>query len=109
MDKIAMMPADVNDVDIAFGNADVIPDIKLVPEEFRKNWTRNPWCEVVSDLFYQGGDVGSWVAVEGVDKQKALRHFRAVLGSFAPKHEDKTAICGWMLSMWFTEESVLGG
>jgi hypothetical protein len=38
---------------------------------------------------------------EGVDKHKALAAIKAIIGSFAPKHEHKTSGCGYLLSEWF--------
>ena len=106
--KIAMMPAETSEAEVCFGS-DNIPSISDVPEPFKTDWHRNEWCRVAMKFFYKGGNVGEWVSVDGVNKATALAHFSAVLGSFEPKHEHKMAICGWMLSMWFTRESVLGG
>jgi hypothetical protein len=106
--KIAMMPAETSDAEIAFGSC-TIPPISDVPEPFRSDYYSNEWCKIAEGLFYAGGDVSEWVAIDGVDRDAAIAHFRSVLGSWEPKHEHKMAICGWMLSMWFTRESVLGG
>jgi hypothetical protein len=107
MKDIAMMPAATTRLEVAFGS-DNIPKRCDVPEPFRSEYNRNEWCEVAKKLFFRGGDISGWVAVDGVDRAAAIDHFRAVLGSFEPSHERKMAVCGWFLSMWFTRESVLG-
>lgn len=43
------------------------------------------------------------VAKEGVDKTKAMRHLRAILGSYEPKHEHKTQAVGKLLENWFEQ------
>jgi len=38
---------------------------------------------------------------DGIDQNKALRHIKAILGSFEPKHEHKEAAAAYLLSLWF--------
>ena len=40
---------------------------------------------------------------EGVDTKKALRHVKAVLGSWEPKHEHKEAGVAFLLNEWFDD------
>jgi len=41
------------------------------------------------------------VPKEGVDKDKAMRHIKAIMASWRPKHEDKEAACAFLFSEWF--------
>lgn len=100
-------------VDVAFGNIKHMPKYDALPEQF-KDWHRNEHCEAISSWFYRGAksspngielDGKQYVARPGVEAGKALAAIKAVLGSFAPKHEHKIAACGFMLNEWFEKKS----
>ncbi len=44
-----------------------------------------------------------FVSKPGIDETDAKRHLKAVLGSFAPKHEHKEAACAYLMSLWFED------
>ena len=99
---------EVDGIDAAFGSIKHMPEFSELPEEFQK--TRGPYCDAASMWFFKGGkrdgrtlhiDGIELTAKQDVDVSKALRAVKAVLGSFAPKHEHKIAACGFMLSEWF--------
>lgn len=107
---------DVDAPSVAFGNIDHMPTFDTLPEEFQRGWSRgNEWCDAVSTWFYNGasGSNGkitingvTYAPHEGIDGTKALRAIKAVLGSWAPKHEHKIAACGYMLQQWFRVERI---
>jgi hypothetical protein len=98
-----MIPVpELNDVDLAFGNIKHMPKYDSVPEEFHR--MNNPYVRFVSEWFALGrtkDDMDRLIAKEGVDKVKALRAIKAILGSWEPKHEHKEAGCAYLLSQWF--------
>lgn len=96
------IPQEISDVDVAFpahvvGTLLPMPDD--IPEEFKDH--HNRWNRFVSHLFFRGGAMPA--AKEGIVLQCAVRHLRAVLGSFEPKHEHKIAGAAWLASMWFVD------
>ena len=97
-------PHTVTDVEIAFGGRtdQLLPAENEIPREY---WMRsNAWVKTVSRWFFKGATVAEVDALTpkaGVDKTAALRHLRAVLGSWEPKHEHKESGCAYLASLWF--------
>ena len=58
----------------------------------------NPWNNYFSDLFFTGGEIEFQEGLDKEVKTKMWRYCRALMGSFAPKHEDKTAVCAMLMS-----------
>lgn len=101
-----MKPVAVTGLEMAFGPEGgikkLLPPMSEIPEEFKRD--HNPWCSVVSRWFFGGltkEEVAAWAPKEDIDKDMALRHVKAALGSFEPKHEHKEAGCAYLLSLWF--------
>lgn len=104
-----MLPVpDLAAVDVAFGNIKHMPKYETLPDDFKRG--HNEYCDAVSAWFFSGAkgtpdgliiDGVRFTAKAGVDRDKALRAIKAVLGSFEPKHEHKEAACAFMLSEWF--------
>lgn len=92
---------EISDLDVVFpGNvAALMPKWEEIPEEFRRGHGR--WDDVVNDWFFHGLKNSQWTPKPGVDTNKALRHIKAILASFEPKHEHKTAAVAYLLSEWF--------
>lgn len=93
---------ELNDADIALGSIKHMPKYETVPAEFKNSG--NPYVRFISNWFFRGVDITHLTPQDGVDKTKALRAIKAVIGSFAPKHEHKMAACAYMLSEWFDLE-----
>jgi hypothetical protein len=109
MSDMAMVPAAINGVDLAFGGdtKKLLPPYDSIPAEFKRD--SNPWCQVVYTWFFNGikrGVVDSWKAKPGIDKGAALAHVKACLASWEPKHEHKEAGCAYLLDMWFEKPEV---
>jgi len=97
-----MMPADdVTDVELAFPAKGVerLPAWDDIPEDYRAE--RNPRCHFVQEWFMLGLKNPNIVPKEGVDKEKALRHIHAIMGSYGPKHEHKIAGVAYLIDQWF--------
>ena len=91
-------PILVTDIDIAFpGNiiGRLLPPMAGIPEEFSSS--ENKWRNKASRLFFNGGGID---IKPDINKSHAIRHLRACLGSFEPKHEHKVAGVGYLLSLW---------
>ena len=92
-------PQKIDDVMVAFPTTVtgvLLPARADVPEEFRRD--RSPWCRVVGRWFFRG--LNGFAVREGIDRTTALRHLKACMGSWEPKHEDKTAGVAYLMSLW---------
>jgi hypothetical protein len=97
-------PVAISDVMLAFP-ADVegvMPPWEEIPEEFRRG--SNEWTKL-ADYWFACGLAGTtqFYLKEGIDGETAVRHLRAILGSFQPRHEHKMAAVAWLCSLWFVE------
>lgn len=99
--------AELSDLEVAFGVGveKIMPAMDAIPVDFKNR--NNKWVSIGTRWFYQGLPSGTvFKAKPDVDKAKALRHIKAVLGSFEPRHEHKEAAVGYLLSEWFDEIKV---
>ena len=101
--KAPIKVQEVSDLDIAFGGRamELLPAYTDIPEEFRDGRTK--WNDLVSTWFFCGIKNAQWKPKDGIDPEKAIRHIRACLGSFEPKHEHKEAGCAYLLSEFFDD------
>src|SRR3990167_761866 len=88
-----------DDLTVAFGasNSDYLT-CEQMGDDFYGD--RNKFTDVAKKLFFNGGrleDYGLTLKPE-IDKTKAMRAVRALLGSWAPKHEIKIGTVGFALS-----------
>lgn len=80
---------------------ELLPDYDSIPKEF-KNWNQPTWGrKLFSTLFYKGGSVAHPVPKEGIDKNESINHIRAIMGSYEPKYEHKSAACAYLFDLWF--------
>lgn len=100
---MAIEPQEIDRVRMAFpaSVADLMPAWDDIPEEFRRLNAR-PWSDITSEWFFRGlpGNV-EFYPTDGIDPAKAIRHLKAILGSFEPKHEHKEAAVAYLMSQWF--------
>lgn len=90
------------------GALGLMPAYHDLPEEFRKN--SHPLVAFVARWFFCGLPEGTkFVPRQGVDTKNALRHIRAILCSFEPKHEHKEAGCAYLLDQWLERVDIPGG
>lgn len=102
-----MKPQPVSDPQLAFpaGIMELLPPYADIPDDFKND--RTPWNKIISRWFYSGLPKGTeFVPKPSIDKTTALRHLKAVMGSWEPKHEHKTAGCAYLLSLWFEEVKI---
>jgi hypothetical protein len=98
-----MKPIKVNDADLAFGGdmRILLPKYNDIPDEFKDHY--NKWAKIVSDWFFGGLKNAKFTPKEGIDKSDALRHIKAIMTSWDPKHEHKEAGCAYLLSEFFED------
>lgn len=94
---------EVSDVDIAFGSITHLPKWEDIPEEFKELHAPSKWNKLFTKLFYGHGASGEVIPKEGIDPMKAGRVIRAIMVSWAPKHEHKMAGCMYLMSQWFED------
>ena len=81
---------DVTEIDLVFPTVNTT--IELVEEAKKRNPQKG--MEKFSELFYSGGKIELQKDVEGTWKEKAYKYARALMGSWAPKHEHKELVVG---------------
>jgi len=92
---------EVSDAEIAFPTAKNIPPLEKIPKEFKDSNADTEWHHTFRVWFYTGGNLKTCIPKDGVDKTKAIRAIKSIMGSYSPKHEHKTAAVAWLLSEWF--------
>jgi hypothetical protein len=100
----SMLPQDLSDSGIVFGAPtkinSLLPKYSEIPEEFKGRST--PQTTLVSSWFFLGMTSIAFLKEKpGIDRHKALRHIKTCMGSWAPKHEHKTAGCAYLFYLWF--------
>lgn len=101
-----MKPIEVDDATLAFpahvGHL-MPPDDEPGYKDYRDNWhSGDSWgFKLFEDWFYVGLSKLALFPKPGVDKDNAIRHIRAIMRSFEPQHEDKTAACAFLFEHWF--------
>jgi len=97
-------PVKVSDALVAFPATlgTLIPPEDQIPE----NYEGKRFAEALfSRWFYKG--LPEYPTVKpGIDWNTARRHLHCVMGSFEPKHQHKEAAAAWLMSLWFTPESI---
>lgn len=93
-----MKPIDVDAVTMAFpaGIKHLMPPREQI-EAYKSGWGG----KLFNDWFFCGLKSLELMPKEGIDKSKALRHIRTIMGSFEPKHEHKEAAVALLLEEWF--------
>lgn len=97
-------PMSVTDVEIVFGGRteELLPPMSEIPDEFKNYFYGTKWNKIISEWFFNGLPDGTdFAGKDGIDEKAALRHLKAIMGSFAPKHEHKEAGCAYLMSLWF--------
>lgn len=97
-----MEPAEVSDLDMTFpmGIENILPAQEAIPQEFYTDG--NPWLGLAKRWFYDGLPQSTlYVPKRGVDLRRALRHLRAVLGSFHCGYAHKIAAAAYLMHCWF--------
>jgi hypothetical protein len=71
-------------------------------EEVPKHDLHRRYEDVVSSLFFRGGRLADYGLSlnAGLDHRAAMTAIKALMCSFEPKHEHKTAVVAWALREW---------
>lgn len=88
----------VTGADVAFPTANTDP--ALLKEAHRRGYdmnSRKPGSKMFRTLFYSGGKVNFRDDLPPEFKTAAWGYLRSLIGSWAPKHEDKEAVCSMLL------------
>ena len=97
------LPDEVLDVDIAFGGYDnqwfndILKKAKDIGIDGCNSNTK--WEKIFSSIFYNGGSFLLNTRWEKEYTDKAVRQFRVVKNSYRPKHQEKTAVCAYMIKI----------
>ncbi len=75
-------------------------DSSLLEEAKKRGFYRGDtfYNSLFSKLFFSGGELNYKKDIDDKFKKEASTYLRAFMGSFAPKHEEKEAICAMLLS-----------
>jgi hypothetical protein len=84
---------EVTNVDLSFPTFDTIKE--LIEEAEKRNPQKG--MKKFSELFYLGGKIEFKKDVKGTWKENAYLYARALMGSYAPKHEHKQLVVGMIL------------
>ena len=100
-------PTAVNDLNMGFGPKNLkeyLPEMSEIPEDFKYNNVKGKkWTSIVDDWFFSGIQKLVLKPKAGIDEKKAFRHLKAIMSSWEPKHEHKTAGVGYLMSLWFDD------
>lgn len=89
---------EVNGVDFAFPTFNTIPALLKEAKERGFYDGRTPYNDLFSKLFFNGGEVHFKKDLDPDFKKRAWSYCRSFMGSWAPKHEEKEAICAMLMS-----------
>lgn len=94
---------EVTDIDLAFGGSisKLMPKYTEIPDEFKHGNTK--WNKLFNTWFFSGLNILELTPKDGVDENKALKHIKAIMVSYEPKHEHKEAGCAYLLNEWFSD------
>lgn len=81
---------------------DHMPEMVDIPSEFKTRGSRaHPYVELVEQWFFSGIQLIRTVPKEGVDRAKAMKHLRLIIGSWDTSHEHKIAATAFLIFDWF--------
>lgn len=88
----------VDVADMAFPTFDTIPE--LLEEAKKRGFYdgNTPYNKLFCDLFYKGGKIVFKKEINKEQQQRVWMYCRSFMGSWAPKHEHKEAICAMLMS-----------
>ena len=87
---------EIKDVDIAFGGYPNGWFHETLKEAQEKGFGINN-CTRAAQLFYNGGKLNLNKKLDNEYLNSGMRTLKAVLGSFEPSHQDKMAVCEYII------------
>lgn len=99
-----IMPVEVTGLELVFGGDmnKLLPPMEKIPQEFKAGHSR--WNDLIGKWFFHGIKKLEVMPREGVDRVKALRHVKACMASWEPKHQHKEAGCAYLMSQFFEDD-----
>ena len=80
--------------------SDLSTDVELLKEAKDKGFYNGDtkYNILFNELFFEGGQLNFKKDIDPIFKKDITRYLRSLIGSFAPPHEEKEAICALLLS-----------
>lgn len=89
----------VSDADRAFPTFDTIPELLVEAKERGfDRYNATPYNKLFNNLFFSGGKINYKKELPEEFIRDCSRYLFSYMGSFAPKHEHKEAVCSMLLS-----------
>ena len=109
MPATEILPQDIDEITRVFPASvkHLMPPMDEIPEEYQRG--RTEWNRLVNEWFFCGIHDLQLAPKPGIDKAKALRHIKTIMGSYEPKHEHKEAACAYLFALWFDAGSWVKG
>lgn len=88
-----------DEISIACSTENTIPE--LLTEAHARGFTghsQSPYEKLFDELFFSGGRVKFRSDIPRENIAKIWPYCRALMASYFPKHEDKTAVCAMLMS-----------
>ncbi len=91
-----------DDITVAFGSVEKHYLTRQQLGDWYDMNTPTPYHEAFNGLFYRGGKLADYgLSIKpGLDQTQVMRALRALMSSWAPKHEIKTATVAVALANW---------
>lgn len=89
---------EVTQADLAFPTFGTIPELLAEAKERGFYESSTPYNELFNELFYNGGEVIFKKGIDSEFRKTAWPYCKVLMGSFAPKHEEKEAVCAMLMS-----------
>ncbi len=86
---------EIKDFEVTFGSYPREWFDETLKKEFKTPENKRKYEEIVSTLFFSGGNIPYTASDDRV--KPALRLFKSIIGSFEPKHEHKIHVCALIL------------
>lgn len=83
----------------------LMPEMKDIPDGFKKWHSQDKWVQWQTDWFYFGVKDLKPVPKEGIVLKDALVHLATIQNSYEPSHEHKQAAVAYLMSLWFDDVS----
>ena len=97
-------PQNVDRLSVVLGGnmEQLLPAYSTVPDEFKRD--SNKWVQIFHKWFFSGLPKGTRFTMKpGIEADQAIAHLKAIMASFQPKHEHKTAGVAYLMSKWFED------
>lgn len=85
-------------LDLVFPTLDTDKQLYAFAKEKGFDNKKNPYNKLFNELFYCGGKIEFKKDLDAKFKNDAWTYCMALMKSFAPKHEEKEAVCSYIMS-----------